>query len=37
MNADTRLPDWLATAMGPGGGTGATIWAASLAGVEMSP
>ena len=37
MNADTKLPDWLATAMGPGGGIGATIWAASLAGVEISP
>ena len=34
---DTKLPLWLATAMRPGGGYGATIWAHSDTGVLTTP
>ncbi len=37
MKLDTKLPDWLAMPMRPGGGYGATICAHMLAGVEMTP
>ena len=37
MNVETKLPLWLATAMRPAGGYGATIWAQSVAGVDTTP
>src|SRR4028119_18710 len=37
MKLDTKLPDWLATAIRPGGGRGATIWAHIDDGVDTSP
>ena len=36
-NDDTKLPDWLAIAIDPRGGYGATICAHSCAGVETTP
>ena len=37
MKLDTKFPLWLATAIRPAGGYGATIWAHSLAGVDTTP
>jgi hypothetical protein len=37
MNDDTKLPDWLAMPIVPGGGYGATICAHSDDGVEITP
>src|SRR3954469_18660737 len=37
MNDDTKLPDWLAIAIAPGGGYGATICAHKDAGVDTTP
>ena len=36
-NDDTKLPDWLAIAMRPAGGYGATICAQRCAGVDTTP
>ena len=36
-NDDTKLPDWLAIAIRPAGGLGATICAHSRAGVDTTP
>ncbi len=37
MNDETRLPDWLAIEIRPGGGFGATICAHNFAGVDTTP
>ena len=37
MKLDTKFPLWLATAIRPAGGYGATIWAHSRAGVDTTP
>ena len=36
-NDETKFPDWLAIAMRPAGGYGATICAESRAGVDTTP